>query len=72
MTINRLKSLRLAKGYSCQKMADKMGITKSTYNKKENGKMSLSLIDARKISGILGRSIDDIFFTDTRAGAENK
>lgn len=65
----RLKSLRLLNGYTCQQMAEKMGVNKSTYHKKENGKMAISLMDARKISNIFGRSIDDIFFySETRAG----
>jgi putative transcriptional regulator len=63
MTTERLKMLRRSKGYTCQAMAEKLGITKSTYNKKENGKMTISLCDAQKISKILERGIDDIFFT---------
>lgn len=64
MSTERLKILRRSKGYTCQTMADKLGITKSTYNKKENGKMTISLRDAQRISKILERGIDDIFNSD--------
>ena len=62
MLLERLKNFRLASGFTCQQMAEKMGLTKSTYHKKECGKIKISLLDAQKISKILGRSIDDIFF----------
>ena len=68
MNLEPLKILRRSKGYTCQTMADKLGITKATYSKKENGKITISLHDAKLISQILGSTIESIFFTDTRAG----
>lgn len=61
--LERLKKLRLKSGFTCQQMADKMGLTKGTYYKKEHGQIKISLLDAKKISSILGYSVDDIFFT---------
>jgi putative transcriptional regulator len=58
----RLRELRKAKGYTCEQMADKLGLKKAAYSKKELGKIKFSLSDAKKVSEILGYSIDDIFF----------
>lgn len=60
----RLRKLRQLKGYTCEQMAEKMGLTKATYSKKERGQITMSLGDAEKISDILGSNIDDIFFAD--------
>lgn len=66
--LDRLKKLRLESGFSCQQMAEQMGLTKATYYKKEQGQIKISLFDAKKISNILGHSIDNIFFySDSRA-----
>lgn len=61
----RLRELRKAKGYTCEQMAEKMGLeTKAAYSKKELGRTKFSLDDAKKVSDILGYSIDNIFFAD--------
>lgn len=66
--LERLKQLRIESGLTCQQMAKQMGLTKATYYKKEQGQIKISLFDAKKISKILGHSIDNIFFTsDARA-----
>lgn len=69
--LGRLKQIRLESGLTCQQMANKLKITKGTYNKKENGKMTISLRDAQRISKIFGRTIDDIFFTSDTDNKEN-
>ena len=59
----RLRELRKEKGLTCEDMAKLLGLgTKAAYSKKELGRTKFSLEDARKISCILGKDIDDIFF----------
>lgn len=58
----RLRELRQAKGLTCEQIAEKMGLTKATYNKKERGIITITLSDAKKIASILDHSIEDIFF----------
>ena len=62
---NRLKAERIAKGYTIQEMADKLGMTKGTYSKKERGKLHLTIEDFAKITNILDISKENltIFFT---------
>lgn len=61
----RLRALRKEKGLTCEDMAEVLGLeTKSAYSKKENGSTKFSLDDAKKVSSILNKSIEDIFFTD--------
>lgn len=61
----RLRELRKEKGLTCEDMAKLLGLdTKAAYNKKELGRTKFSLDDARKVSRVLGKSIDDIFFTN--------
>ncbi|AXB81756.1 helix-turn-helix transcriptional regulator [Megasphaera hexanoica] len=61
----RLKALRKEQGLTCEAMAEALGLeTKSAYSKKENGSTKFSLDDAKKVSAILGKSIEDIFFTN--------
>lgn len=59
----RLRELRIEKGFTCEKMAELMGLeTKSAYSKKELGQTKISLEDAKKISDILGYNLYDIFW----------
>lgn len=61
----RLRELRKEKGLTCEDMAKLLGLdTKAAYSKKELGRTKFSLDDARKVSRVLGKSIDDIFFTN--------
>ncbi|WP_302297026.1 helix-turn-helix transcriptional regulator [Mitsuokella multacida] len=61
----RLRFLRKEKGLTCEDMAELLGLdTKGAYSKKELGRTKFSLDDAKKISNALGKSIDDIFFTN--------
>ena len=57
----RLRELRQAKGLTCEQVAEKMGLTKATYNKKERGIITITLSDAKKIASIIDYSIEDIF-----------
>lgn len=62
---NRLKAERIAKGYTVQYMAEKLGVAKSTYSKKENGKIPLTIEDFTTITNILDipKESMSIFFT---------
>lgn len=51
---NRLKAERIAEGYTAQEMGDALGISKSAYSKKENGKTILTVDDFGIISKKLG------------------
>lgn len=62
---NRLKAERIAKGYTIQDMANKLGVSKGTYSKKERGKLPLTIEDFAKITNILDIPKENmtIFFT---------
>ena len=61
----RLRPIRKAQGLTCEDMAKALGLaTKSAYSKKELGHTKFSLDDAKKISDLLGKSVDEIFFED--------
>ena len=62
---NRLKAERVAKGFTVEEMAKALGVAKSTYSKKENGKLSVSVDDFSIISGKLEITKEKIciFFT---------
>ena len=62
----RLRELRKEKRLTCEDMAKLLGLgTKAAYSKKELGRTKFSLEDARKISCVLGKDIDDIFGKDS-------
>lgn len=69
----RLRELRKRKGLTCEDMANCLGLdTKGAYSKKELGRTKFSLDDARKISRVLGKSIDDIFFANEVSSKDTK
>lgn len=70
MTIDlrRIKAERIAKGYTQDEMAEKMGWkTRTPYAKRENGIVSIGADELVKIAQILDFSTDQlgIFFTVT-------
>lgn len=58
-----LKAYRKLHDIKAKDMADLLGITLTTYCKKENGKNEFTLIECKKIADKLGKSVDDIFFS---------
>ncbi|KMO87206.1 XRE family transcriptional regulator [Megasphaera cerevisiae DSM 20462] len=61
----RLKDLRRKKGLTCEQMAELMGLeTKGGYNKKELGQTKFTLAEAKKVSDILGYTIENIFYAN--------
>ena len=51
--LNRLKAERIAKGYSQEELAKKLGCTRSMYTKRENGAVSLGVDELAKIATAL-------------------
>ncbi len=63
--LNRLRAERIAKGISQEKLAEFMGVSKSTISKWETGSSKLGINEFIKIVNFLGFSSGDIsvFFT---------
>lgn len=62
--MNSLEKYRIQFNYSCQDMADKLGISKSFYWQIEKGKRRLSYDIAFKISRIFETKPDNIFYEE--------
>ena len=60
----KLKSYRKEKRLSQTKMAEKIGIDRTSYTLKENGDRKFTLEEAKIISDILGVSIEELFFRE--------
>lgn len=58
----KLIGKRNEKGFTQEKMANLLGISKNNYNLKENGKLDFNLMEVKKILEILNSSYEDIFF----------
>ncbi len=58
----KLRGIRNEKGYTMQELANKLGITKNCYYKKENGITDFYLDEVRKILIIFDCKFEDIFF----------
>ena len=59
--LNKLKGARAEKGYSQGEMAEKLGISRDSYNLKENGKSEFKLSEIKDILDILDKEFVDIF-----------
>lgn len=59
-----LKVLRYKNKLKQQDIAEKLGISETTYNRKENGNSEFTISEAKQISDILNVSINEIFFND--------
>ena len=57
-----LKAARVNAELSQQKVANEMGISKSTLISWEKGRTSPDVLQTKKLCKIYGMSIDDIFF----------
>lgn len=55
-----LKRTRYYKGYKQYEMADKIGISRQTYNYKENGKLQFTSEEIIKISRELNLTLEDV------------
>ena len=62
---SNLSEIRKTKGYTCEYMANKIGLAnRSMYSKRELGKTPFSLEEARKISELFNKSVENIFFKE--------
>ncbi len=59
----RLKGIMAEKGCTQGKLAKDIGMNASTLSLKMSGKFDFTLTEAKKIAEILGKSVDEIFFT---------
>lgn len=56
----RVRAERVAKGYTQAQMAERMGLARDQYNKRENGKISFSADELITLANLLGYSKDEI------------
>lgn len=60
----KLKEIRIQKGYSIEEMADVIDKSPCTYFKKENGDVKFSVNEAIAISKFLHKKVEEIFFKE--------
>jgi len=60
---NKLRALRAEHGMNQEDIAELLNMAETTYNRKEKGHNEFSLSEAKKISEIFDRPIEDIFFS---------
>lgn len=67
MLSRELKSLRVKNGLTQRDLAEKLGISETSYNKRENGSISFTIDEIKKIKihlNLTDADIIRIFFTD--------
>ncbi|MED4653068.1 transcriptional regulator [Bacillus pseudomycoides] len=62
ITLQKLKRKRIEKGWTCEEVANKVGITKMHYWYIENDKRNLKIDLALKIATALEEDPKDLFF----------
>ena len=60
---NKIKLFRTMLGLSQHELAEKVGVSRATINSIENGKTIPSLKLANDIAVVLGKSINNVFYT---------
>jgi putative transcriptional regulator len=65
---NRLRVLRAERTWSQGELAERLGVSRQTVNALETGKYDPSLPLAFKIARLFGKSIEEVFEHDGRAG----
>ena len=72
--LQRLRAERVAQGYDQQELGDKIGMCQTSYWKRENGKVDLSINELAKIMTVLGLDKDkaSMFFTQEDSEKSNK
>jgi len=61
---NAVTETRQSLGWSQQKLADELGVSRQTIISIERGKFDPSLPLAFRMASVFGRSIEDLFFPD--------
>lgn len=62
-----LKALRVKNGFTQKDIAEILGISETSYNKRENGSLEFTISEIKKLKNIFNLSNDDIiriFFSD--------
>lgn len=62
MTKNSLKSFRVKFGFTQKDIADKLGISTTSYSFKETGKNQFTLKEAKEIANLFNTTIDNVFY----------
>ncbi|WP_144533502.1 helix-turn-helix transcriptional regulator [Bacillus pumilus] len=62
MNTSKVRFLRKLHGFNQDVMARKLGITKATYSKKENGSIKFSLEESKVLADFFETTIDELFF----------
>lgn len=67
LDLNRLKAERIAKGWDQAEFAHKLGMSRTSYSKRENGLVNISIKELAKMMSVLGFNKDkiSIFFTQS-------
>lgn len=60
MNSNKLKGIRVSKGYTQEKMATKLEMATKTYNRKELGNVEFNRSEISEIAAILELNLTDI------------
>lgn len=60
----KLKVLRAMKEVKQEEVAEMLGITLTTYSKKENGKSDFTISEAKKLATFFDCTIEEIFFDE--------
>lgn len=64
LNLHKLRGLRVENKLTQIEMAKRSNIASSTYQRKETGESPFTLEEAYRISIILNKSIEEIFFTN--------
>lgn len=63
---NRLKTLRIERGWSQQRLADRLGVSRQSVIAVETGRYDPSLPLAFRIAEVFGLTIEDVFVSPSR------
>ena len=74
LDLNRLKAERIAKGWDQAEFAHKLVMSRTSYSKRENGLVNISIKELARMMSLLGFSKDkiSIFFTQNVPNREQK
>ncbi len=62
--MNKLKEIRISKGYTCAQMAERLGICTAFYWQIENKQRGLYYSMAKQIAAIFELKPDDLFYEE--------
>lgn len=68
----RLRAAMILSGYTQEKLCNAIGMSYSAFNLKINGKREFTLRECRLIAEKLGKTVDEIFFSENIPKREQK